>query len=45
MITGLIRGGTEWTPQFATRLDQAKRIGCGRCYKVGPKYCYTDAPA
>ena len=34
MITGLTRGGVEWTPQFATNLDQSKCIGCGRCYKV-----------
>ena len=37
MITGLTKGGTEWTPQFATSLDQAKCIGCGRCYKVCPR--------
>ena len=36
MITGLTRGGTEWTPQFAIDLDQ-KCIGCGRCYKVCPR--------
>ena len=34
MITGLTRGGAEWTPQFATHLDQTKCIGCGRCFKV-----------
>ena len=34
MITGLTKGGTEWTPEFVTDLDQAKCIGCGRCYKV-----------
>ena len=37
MITGLTRGGAEWTPQFATSIDQAKCIGCGRCYKVCPR--------
>ncbi len=37
MITGLTRGGVEWTPQFATAIDQAKCIGCGRCYKVCPR--------
>jgi Nif-specific ferredoxin III len=37
MITGLTRGGTEWTPQFVTALDQGKCIGCGRCYKVCPR--------
>ena len=33
-ITGLTRGGVAWTPEFVTNLDQAKCIGCGRCYKV-----------
>ena len=37
MITGLTKGGAEWTPQFAIELDQAKCIGCGRCYKVCPR--------
>jgi len=37
MITGLTRGGAEWTPQFVTALDQGKCIGCGRCYKVCPR--------
>lgn len=37
MITGLTRGGVEWTPQFVTDLDQGKCIGCGRCYKVCPR--------
>ncbi|MCB1966676.1 ferredoxin III, nif-specific [Accumulibacter sp.] len=37
MITGLTRGGAEWTPQFVTALDQLKCIGCGRCYKVCPR--------
>ena len=37
MITGLTKGGTEWTPEFVTDLDQAKCIGCGRCYKVCPR--------
>ena len=37
MITGLTRGGVEWTPQFVTHLDQQKCIGCGRCYKVCPR--------
>lgn len=36
-ITGLTRGGVEWTPEFVTHLDQAKCIGCGRCYKVCPR--------
>ena len=37
MITGLTRGGAEWTPNFVTALDQKKCIGCGRCYKVCPR--------
>ena len=37
MITGLTRGGAEWTPQFVTDLNQEKCIGCGRCYKVCPR--------
>jgi len=37
MITGRTKGGTEWTPEFVTDLDQAKCIGCGRCYKVCPR--------
>jgi Nif-specific ferredoxin III len=36
-ITGLTRGGSEWTPNFVTALDQGKCIGCGRCYKVCPR--------
>ena len=38
MITGLTKGGAQWTPQFVTHLDQAKCIGCGRCYKVCPRH-------
>lgn len=37
MITGLTRGGSEWTPAFVTGLNQADCIGCGRCYKVCPR--------
>ena len=33
-ITAITRGGTVWTPEFATALDAKKCIGCGRCYKV-----------
>jgi len=36
-ITGLTRGGLEWTPAFVTNLNQGKCIGCGRCYKVCPR--------
>lgn len=37
VITGLTRGGIEWTPSFVTSLNQSKCIGCGRCYKVCPR--------
>ncbi|NEV61698.1 ferredoxin III, nif-specific [Thiorhodococcus minor] len=37
VITGLTRGGVEWTPAFIVALDQGKCIGCGRCYKVCPR--------
>lgn len=37
MITGLTRGGADWTPQFVLELDAHKCIGCGRCYKVCPR--------
>ena len=33
-ITGITRGGTTWTPEFAVALDAKKCIGCGRCSKV-----------
>lgn len=36
-ITGLTRGGATWTPAFVTSLNQARCIGCGRCYKVCPR--------
>jgi len=36
-ITGITRGGREWTPAFVTGLDQGRCIGCGRCFKVCPR--------
>lgn len=36
-ITGITRGGTEFTPEFIMSLDQTKCIGCGRCYKTCPR--------
>lgn len=36
-ITGLTRGGANWTPTFLIKLDQQTCIGCGRCYKVCPR--------
>lgn len=40
-ITGITRGGTTWTPEFATALDAKKCIGCGRCYKICPRDVLT----
>jgi Nif-specific ferredoxin III len=37
IITGITRGGREWTPSFVTALDQKRCIGCGRCFKVCPR--------
>jgi Nif-specific ferredoxin III len=36
-ITGLTRGGANWTPTFLVQLDQQTCIGCGRCFKVCPR--------
>lgn len=36
-ITGITRGGTEWTPAFISDLNQANCIGCGRCFKACPR--------
>ena len=36
-ISGVTRGGGEWTPSFVTALDQKKCIGCGRCFKTCPR--------
>ena len=36
-ITGITRGGVAWTPAFVTDLNQARCIGCGRCFKVCPR--------
>lgn len=36
-ITGLTRGGANWTPTFLVKLDQQICIGCGRCFKVCPR--------
>lgn len=37
MITGLTRGGIEYTPAFVMEIDQNNCIGCGRCFKVCPR--------
>lgn len=37
MITGLTRGGEEYTPAFVMDINQQNCIGCGRCFKVCPR--------
>lgn len=37
LITGLTRGGKEWTPAFVTAVNEETCIGCGRCFKVCPR--------
>ena len=37
VITGLTRGGEEYTPAFVMEIDQGHCIGCGRCFKVCPR--------
>lgn len=36
-ITGVTRGGELYTPTFVMKIDQARCIGCGRCFKVCPR--------
>ncbi len=36
-ITGVTFGGTEWTPNYVTKINQTTCIGCGRCFKVCPR--------
>ncbi len=36
-ITGITRGGSEWTPAFIIELKEENCIGCGRCFKVCPR--------
>nr|VFJ66762.1 MAG: ferredoxin III, nif-specific [Candidatus Kentron sp. FW] len=37
VITGLTRGGEEYTPEFVMEIKQSNCIGCGRCFKVCPR--------
>ena len=32
--TVTLPSGVVWTPQFVSSIDQAKCIGCGRCFKT-----------
>ncbi len=34
LLTGKTRGGKDWTPTFADKIDPEKCIGCGRCFKA-----------
>ena len=33
-FTVTLPGGQVWTPQFVESINEAKCIGCGRCFKV-----------
>jgi len=33
-LTGITKGGKEWTPTFVEAIDNEKCIGCGRCFKA-----------
>lgn len=34
MALGVTKGGQPWEQKFISGLDEAKCIGCGRCYNV-----------
>lgn len=36
-FTVTLPSGEHWTPQFVEAIDEAKCIGCGRCFKVCPR--------
>lgn len=36
-VTGTTFGGTVWTPEYVTNLNQKTCIACGRCFKVCPR--------
>ena len=36
-ITGTTFGGTVWTPNYVSNLNQNTCIACGRCFKVCPR--------
>ena len=36
-FTVTLPSGATWTPTFVAKLDDQKCIGCGRCFKVGPR--------
>lgn len=33
-VTITMPDGRSWVPKFASKIDQGKCIGCGRCFKV-----------
>ena len=36
-VTGTTFGGTVWTPNYVSNLNQKTCIACGRCFKVCPR--------
>lgn len=36
-FTVTLPSGATWTPAFVQRIDEAKCIGCGRCFRVCPR--------
>ncbi|WP_165227748.1 ferredoxin III, nif-specific [Aquisphaera insulae] len=40
-VTGRTRGGTEWIPHYVASLNQARCIGCGRCFKSCSRQVFT----
>jgi Nif-specific ferredoxin III len=36
-FTVTLPSGESWTPRFVQNIDEAKCIGCGRCFKVCPR--------
>ena len=36
-VTGVTFGGSAWTPNYVSDLNQRTCIGCGRCFKVCPR--------
>ena len=36
-FTVTLPSGASWTPTFVKSIDEAKCIGCGRCFRVCPR--------